>query len=104
MVTKKKFCLNLHYNGADSYLFVNGKEILKFKAKDSAIVVAPLCLGNISKDWAVNNMKKTELKGYVYECCVNYGLFNPPRNDPLLNVTRNISSIHNYVMLKYKIK
>ena len=42
MVTKKKFCLNLHYNGADSYLFVNGKEILKFKAKDSAIVVAPL--------------------------------------------------------------
>ena len=37
--TKKKFCLSLRYNGASSYLFVNGKEILKFKAKDSEIVV-----------------------------------------------------------------
>ena len=41
-VTKKKFCLSLHYNGAISYLFVNGKEIHKFKAKDSEIVVTPL--------------------------------------------------------------
>ena len=36
-VTKKKFCLSFHYNGANSYLFVNGTEIIKFKAKDSAI-------------------------------------------------------------------
>ena len=42
-VTKKKFCLSLHYDGANSYLFVNGKEILKFKAKDSATVATPLC-------------------------------------------------------------
>ena len=49
-VTKKKFCLSLHYNGASSYLFVNGTEMYKFKAKDSEIVAAPLCLGNISKD------------------------------------------------------
>ena len=49
-VTKYKFCLNLHYNGANSYLFVNGIEIYKFKAKDSEIVVSPLCLRNISKD------------------------------------------------------
>ena len=47
-VTKKKFCLSLHYNGANSYLFVNGTEIYKFKAKDSEIVATPLCLGNIS--------------------------------------------------------
>ena len=46
----KKFCLSLHYNGANSYLFVDGKEIHKFKAKDSEIVATPLCLGNISKD------------------------------------------------------
>ena len=46
-VTKKKFCLSLHYNGANSYLFVNGTEIYKFKAKDSEIVASPLCLGNI---------------------------------------------------------
>ena len=32
-----KFCLSLHYNGANSYLFVNGTEIIKFKAKDSEI-------------------------------------------------------------------
>ena len=48
-VTKKKLCLSLHYNGANSYLFVNGTEIPKFKAKDSEIVATPLCLGNISK-------------------------------------------------------
>ena len=46
----KKFCLSLHYNGANSYLFVNGTEIYKFKAEDSEIVATPLCLGNISKD------------------------------------------------------
>ena len=57
-VTIKKFCLSLHYNGANSYLFVNGTEIYKFKAKDSEIVATPLCLGNISKDWSVDNMKK----------------------------------------------
>ena len=57
-VTKKKFCLSLHYNGANSYLFVNGAEIYKFKAKDSEIVPSLLCLGNISKDWSIDNMKK----------------------------------------------
>ena len=57
-VTKKKFCLRLHYNGANSYLFVNGTETYKFKSKDSEIVAAPLCLGKISKDWSVVNMKK----------------------------------------------
>ena len=60
-VTRKKFCLSLHYNRANSYLFVNGKEIVKFKAKDSEIIATPLCLGNISKDWSVDNMKKTRL-------------------------------------------
>ena len=58
----KKFCLSLHYNGANSYLFLNGKEIHKFKAKDSEIVVTPLCLGNISKDWSVDNLKKKKKK------------------------------------------
>ena len=57
-VNGKKFCWSLHYNGANSYLFVNGKEIHKFKAKDSEIVATPLYLGNISKNWPVDNMKK----------------------------------------------
>ena len=59
-VTKKKFCVTLHYNRANSYLFLNSTEIYKFKAKDSEIVAAPLCLGNISKDWTVANMKKLD--------------------------------------------
>ena len=50
----KKFCLSLHDKGANSYLFVNGKEIHKFKAKDSEIVVTLLCLGKISEDWPVD--------------------------------------------------
>ena len=46
IVTRKKFCLSLHYNAANSYLFVNGTEIIKFIAKDSEIVATPLCLRN----------------------------------------------------------
>ena len=57
-VTKKKFYLSLHYNGANSYLFVNGTEIIKCKAKNSAIVASPVYLSNISKDWSTDNMKK----------------------------------------------
>ena len=59
-LTKKKFCLSLHYNRANSYLFVNGTEIYKFKAKDSQIAPNPLCLGNISKDWSTDNLKKKQ--------------------------------------------
>ena len=33
----KIFCLSQHYNGDNSYLFVNGKEVTKFKAKKSEI-------------------------------------------------------------------
>ena len=51
----KKFCLSLHYNGTNSYLLVNGKEIHKFKAKDYEIVATPLCLGNISKNRSIDD-------------------------------------------------
>ena len=71
-VSRNKFCLSLHYNGANSYLFVYGREIYKFKAKDSEILATPLCLGNISKDWSKDNMKKTEFNGYVYDFSVDY--------------------------------
>ena len=60
-----KFCLSLHYNGANSYLFVNGTEIHKFLAKDSMIVPNNLCLGNISKDFSASNMKKTGFNGCI---------------------------------------
>ena len=57
----------MHYNVANSYLFVNGTEIIKFKAKYSEIVATLLCLGNISKDWSVDDMEKTGFNGYVYD-------------------------------------
>ena len=62
----------MYYNGVNSYLFVNGTKIYKFKAKDSEIVVGPTCLGNISKDWSVDNMKRTGFTGYVYDFRVDY--------------------------------
>ena len=87
---KKKFCLSLHYNGANSYLFVNGIEIYKFKAKDCGIVVSPLCLGNISKDWSVDNMKRTGFIGYVYDFSVDYDSI----------AIDDIKDIHRYLMKK----
>ena len=67
-----KFCLSLHYNGANIYLFVNGTEIIKSKAKDSEINPYELYLGNISKDWSIDNMKKTSLRGCIYDFSVDY--------------------------------
>ena len=71
-LTKNKFCLSLRYNGENSYLFVNGTGIYKFKAKDSEIVASPFCLGKISKDWSVDNMKRTGFAVYVYDFNVGY--------------------------------
>ena len=71
-VTKKKFCLSLHYSGANIYLFVNGTEIYKFKAKNSEIAETPLSLGNILKDWSTDNIEKTGFNGYVYDFSVDY--------------------------------
>ena len=55
------------YSGANSYLFVNDTKITKLKAKDSEIVAAPLCVENISKDWSVDDMKRTGFNGHVYD-------------------------------------
>ena len=87
-VTKNKFRLSLHYNGANSYLFVNGTESYKFKAKDSEIVGTPLCLRNISKDWSADNMKKTGFNGYVYDFSVDYDSVN----------VDDVKDIHKYLM------
>ena len=68
----KKLCLNFYYNGENSSLFVNSKEIFKFKAKNSEIVAIPLWLGNFLKDWSLGNMKNAGLNGYVYDFSVDY--------------------------------
>ena len=85
-----KICLSLHYNGVNSYLFVNGIEVYNFKTKDSEIVATPLCLGNISKDWSVDNMKDTGLNGYVYDFSVDYDAI----------AVDDILDIHKYLMKK----
>ena len=89
-----KFCLSMHYNVADSYLYVNGTEIIKFKAKDSEFTPYPLCLGNISKEWStIDNMKKTNLKGCVYDFSVDYDAIK----------VSAILDIHKYLMERNKI-
>ena len=90
---RKKFCLSFHYNGVNSYLFVNGTKIYKFKAKDCEIVASPLCSGNISKDWSVDNMKKTGFNGYIYDFIVDYDATD----------VDDIVDIHNYLMKKNNI-
>ena len=92
-VTKKKFCLGLYYTGANSYLFVNGTEIYNFKAKDSEILAGPICLGNISKGWSVDNMKRTGFNGYVYDFSVDYEAI----------AVDNIKYINKYLTEKKKI-
>ena len=54
-----KFVLSLHCNGDDSYLFANGREELKFKAKVDQITNEKLCLGNLSSEWTTSESEKT---------------------------------------------
>ena len=89
----KKFCLSLHYNGANSYLFINGTEIYKFKAKDSEIVASPLCLGNISKDWLIDNMIKKQVLMDMSMTLVLIIML-------LILMIDDIKDIHEYLMKK----
>ena len=86
--------MSLHYNGAKSYLFVNGTEIIKFKAKDSEHVATPLSLGNISKVWLVNNMEDTVLNGYVYDFSVDYDTIAV---DDILDIHNNLMKKNNII-------
>ena len=92
-VDNKRFCLSVHYNGDNSYLFVNGKEIHKFKAKDSGIVPYQLCPGGLSYDFELGYMRASGLTGYVYDFSVDYGAI---ANDKILD-------IHKYLMEKNNI-
>ena len=89
-VDNKIFCLSLHYNGDNSYLFVKGKEVTKFKAKDSKLIKYPMCLGGRSKYYDTNSREDTGLYGNVYNFTVNY---NAIANDKIID-------IHNYLMKK----
>ena len=82
--------MSLHYNEDNSYLFVNGTEIHKFRAEDSEITTISLCLRNISKGFSVDNMKKTGLNGYIYDFSVDYDVI----------AVDDILDIHKYLMRK----
>ena len=93
------FFLSLHYDQAGSYLFFNGTEIYKFKAKSfdkdkNELIKREICLGNISTYFFANNMKKTGLYGNVYDFSIDY---EPIAVDDILD-------IHKYLMEKNKIK
>ena len=89
----KNYCLSLNYNEANNYLFVNGTEVFKLRAKYFGIVVTPLCLGNISKEFSVDNMKKTGFFRNVYDLSVDYYAI----------AVNNILDIHKYLMKKHDI-
>ena len=88
--TNTKFCLSLHYNGTNNYLFVNGTEIYQFKANDFEIVSNNLRLGNVSKGFLASNMKKTGFNGYIFDFSVDYDEIDV---DAILD-------IHKYLMRK----
>ena len=70
----KKFMLGLHYNGDDSYLFVNGRQELKFKCKSDQLVKEKLCIGNLSDQWTTRESEKNGLYGNIYDFVVDYDM------------------------------
>ena len=70
----------------NNYIFVNYVETYKFKGIDSEVNAVPLCLVNVSKDFPIVNIKRTELCRYVYDFSVDYDSIG----------VANILDIHNY--------
>ena len=89
-----KFVLSLHYNSDDSYLFVNGRQELKFKCKTDQLVKEKLCIGNLSDQWTTSESEKTGLYGNIYDFVVDY--------EQILGV-KVISGMHRYLMTKHNI-
>ena len=89
-----KCLLSLHYNGDNSYLFVNGKQELKFKTETNQIIQKKLCLDNLSHDWTKNESTKTSLYGNIYDFVVDY--------KPIVGVDP-VYDMHKYLMTKHNI-
>ena len=86
-----KFVLSIHYNGDNSYLFANGRQELKFKAKDGQIINKKLCLGNLSSEWTTDESEKTGVYGNIYDFVVDY---------KAINGVKLIYDMHRYFMTK----
>ena len=93
-VDNEKICLSLDYNGDNSYLFVDAKEIINFKAKDSEIVTHPLCLGGISKDFPSQIANNLGLTRYSYGFSVDYWVI---ANDKILDIHKYLTKKNNIV-------
>ena len=91
----KKFVLSLHYNGNKSYLIVNGKQELAFKAKNDQMQTAKLCLGNLSSDWTTAELRKTGFYGKIYDFVVDY--------DQATSIG-TYHDFHRYLMIKHNIQ
>ena len=87
-----KFVLSLHYNGDNSYLFANGRQELKFKAKDDQIINENLCLGNLSSEWTTSESEKTGVYGNIYDFVVDYKAINGVK--PIYDVPRYLMTKH----------
>ena len=94
-VDSKTCCLSLHYNGKNSYLFANGKEVTKFKAKNSELIKHSMCLGGILYDYYIENkIKYTGLYGDFYDFSVNYSAIT---NDKILDIQKYLMEKNNIV-------
>ena len=89
-----KFVLSLHYNINDNYLFVNGRQELKFKAKMDQLVKEKLCIGNLSDQWTTTESEKTRLYGNIYDFVIDY--------EEIL-LLKTIYDMHRYLMIKHDI-
>ena len=90
----KNFVLSLHYDGKNSYLFVNGRQELKFKCKTYQLVKEKLCIGNLSDQWTTSESEKTGVYGKMYDFVMDY--------EQIAGTTK-ILDMHKYLMTKHNI-
>ena len=98
----------MHYNADNSYLFVNGNEIFKFKADNKNVnFPAQFCLGSISNGISATESREISLKGNVYDFPVDYssidkcGILNTPKYLMTKNNIKLCSAILNKCLLYY---
>ena len=90
----KKFVLSLYYNDNDSYLFVNGRQELKFKCKEDQLIKEKICLGNLSDQWTTSESEKTGLYGNIYDFVIDF--------EEILGVNPTYD-MHRYLLIKHNI-
>ena len=92
---KTKSCLSLHYNGDNSFLFVTGKEIFKFKAINGNVISPTgFRLGSKSNEFGATQPKAVSSKGNLYDFSIDYNATDKS----------DILSIHKYLIVENNIK